>query len=394
MKIAILTSGGVDRGGEERVIPCLLWLIERLVQAGDEVHVFSLYQEPEPGTWPLRGATVHNAGSRQPARQMFRQLLAEHRRAPFQVIHASWSLIANLVGVMAGKVLGVPSLVYLGNTELAEIPDIPTPQASLQQRALLRLAVMTADRVATQSAPMVRQAERKGISAIRLPFGVALDRWPAAPPRFRAPNRPARLLHVGSIIPVKDHAMLLEAAASLRARGVDFEIDVIGEDVAGDGVVRLQAEAQGLAGRVRFHGFLPHNAMRPYFERADLHLVTSRHEAGPLVALEAAVAGVPTVGTSVGHLEEWSPLAARVVAPRDSAALCQAIVELLSDDGARLALAARAQERALAEDADVASRRFREVYAEMSDGLRRTPHSPSRLNPGGLPEHSLGSSSR
>ena len=51
VKIAILTPGGVDRDGRTKVIPVLLSLIERLVRQGDEVHVFALRQEPEPGRW-------------------------------------------------------------------------------------------------------------------------------------------------------------------------------------------------------------------------------------------------------------------------------------------------------------------------------------------------------
>ena len=35
---------------------------------------------------------------------------------------------------------------------------------------------------------------------------------------------------------------------------------------------------------------------------ADLFWLTSRHEAGPVAVLEAAVAGVPTVGTAVGQV--------------------------------------------------------------------------------------------
>ena len=38
MKVAILTPGGVDRSGTERVIPCLLWLIERLVRGNGLDH--------------------------------------------------------------------------------------------------------------------------------------------------------------------------------------------------------------------------------------------------------------------------------------------------------------------------------------------------------------------
>ena len=50
MKIAMVLPGGVDRGGEERVIPAFLALIERLSREHD-VHVFALHQEPQPGNF-------------------------------------------------------------------------------------------------------------------------------------------------------------------------------------------------------------------------------------------------------------------------------------------------------------------------------------------------------
>ena len=373
MKIAILTSGGVDRSGVRNVVPCLLWLIERLVRGGDEVHVFALYQEPQPGVWELLGATIHNAGHRHSGRRMFIQLVAEHRRAPFDVIQSAWSVLGALIGGLAGRILGIPLLVYLGNTELVRFPDIQTAQSSLRGRIAVRLATSLAARVVTPSGHMLELAHKLGISATRAPLGVALDRWPPAPPRRRDPSAPARLLHVGAIVPVKDHHMLIETATALQARGIEFEIDVIGEDVAGDGAIRRRAEELGVADRVRFHGFIPHYEMRPFFERAHLHIVTSRHEADPLVAVEAAVAGVPTVGTKVGHLAEWAPLAARVVSPRDSAALAQTIIDLLSDEDERMAIALRAQERALAGHADITTGRYREIYAELSGAFRRTP---------------------
>ena len=59
MKIALLVPGGVDRSATTKVIPCLLWLIERLAE-GHEVHVFALRQEDRPGTWPLlERSSVH-----------------------------------------------------------------------------------------------------------------------------------------------------------------------------------------------------------------------------------------------------------------------------------------------------------------------------------------------
>src|SRR5215469_14611944 len=95
MKIALITPGGVDRSGETRVIPCLLWLIERLARSGDDVHVFALRQQSERGQWPLLGAIVHNAGGADTLTRGARTLLDlrnENRKSPFDVIHALWAV--------------------------------------------------------------------------------------------------------------------------------------------------------------------------------------------------------------------------------------------------------------------------------------------------------------
>lgn len=367
MKIAIVTAGGADPSGTERVIPCFLWLIERLTRGGDELHVFCLFQGKQPGTWPLLGATIHNAGGHNQVVRLFRQIVSEHRRSPFEVIHTLWSPRGNLVAVAAAKWLRLPVLLYYGAGELAALPDIAHfgRQLSPKGRLSFRLAVAGADRIAAQSGYVVELARKRGVSAERIPLGVALDRWSPLPPRRRLDGAPARLLHVAAFTPVKDHGMLLDAVARLKAMGVAFELDVIGVDVAGDGAVERRAVSLGLSGQVRFHGFLQHHAQRPYFEAADLLVVTSRYEAGPLVVLEAGVVGVPTIGTNVGHLSEWAPAAARVVEPRDSVGLAQALADVLADEDARLRLAAQAHERALAENADVTARRFRRIYSEL-----------------------------
>jgi glycosyltransferase involved in cell wall biosynthesis len=98
-------------------------------------------------------------------------------------------------------------------------------------------------------------------------------------------------------------------------------------------------------------------------EAADLMVLSSRHETGPLVMLEAAVAGVPTVGTAVGHIAEWSPDAARSVAVGDWAGLAKAIEDLLGDEDLRLRIAKEAFQRATKQDADQTAARFAELYA-------------------------------
>jgi glycosyltransferase involved in cell wall biosynthesis len=198
---------------------------------------------------------------------------------------------------------------------------------------------------------------------------VDLDSWPGRAPVRRSTGSPARLVHVASLNRVKDQAALLRALAALKQRGVSFEMDVVGEDTL-QGEIQGLAVQLGLAARVRFHGFLTRRRLRPIVETADLMIISSRHETGPVAVLEAAVAGVPTVGTCVGHIAEWAPRAALSVPVGDWAALAGAIGRMLEDEELRLGIAREAHERALAEDADYTAACFRRLYATLSTGKR------------------------
>jgi glycosyltransferase involved in cell wall biosynthesis len=358
------------------VIPCLLWLIERLARAV-ELHVFALKQEPEPGEWDLLGARVHNIGARPRGVRTITQVMAEHRRFPFDVLHAVWATPGAAAGPL-GRLLGVPVLLHVTGGDLVALPEYRFGlRSTLSGRVQLRVALAGADRVTTPSTAMQQAARRMGVEAERLPLGVALDRWPRAAPRPRDPTRPARILHVGTINPVKDHATLLEAARLLRTRGRAFHVDLVGEDTMGQRV-QHKAHEMGLEGCVQFHGFLSHAELRPLVDAADLHVVSSRHEADPTALLEAAVAGVPTAGTRVGHLVDWAPEAALAVPPGDAPQLADAIDALLANEPRRLAVASAGQARALREDADWTAARVLEIYRELARATRSSTRSRSR----------------
>ena len=122
----------------------------------------------------------------------------------------------------------------------------------------------------------------------------------------------------------------------------------------------------GIDAQVTFHGFKTQAQLRPITDTAHVHVVSSLHEAGPLAMLEAAVAGIPTVGTPVGHVAEWAPHAAISVAGFDPASLAQGIARVIADEPLRLRLAHAAQRRAIAENADVTARLFEEAYARLA----------------------------
>jgi glycosyltransferase involved in cell wall biosynthesis len=190
---------------------------------------------------------------------------------------------------------------------------------------------------------------------------VDLAHWPVRAPVRRRRDEPARLVHIASLNEVKDQPTLLRALRRLVDAGRKIELDVVGEDTLGGRIQTLAAEL-GLAQAVRFHGFLTQRELRPLVEVAHVAVISSRHEAGPLAVLEAAVTGVPTVGTAVGHIAEWSPDAALAVPCGDPAALEAGVAALLDDEDLRLSMAAAAQRNAALENAEHTARGFDAVY--------------------------------
>ena len=359
-----MVPGGVDPSGERRVIPALLALLRRLA-AQHQVFVFALWQDERTASWDLHGAQVLNVGRGRTRWRALRAILAEHRRQRFDVVHAFWSGAPGLVAVAAARRLGIPSLVHVAGGELVALPDIGygsvTRRARLREWTQLHLASV----VTAASAPMVARLADWGIDALRVPLGVDLAQWPAREPQRRPPGRPARVVHVASLNRVKDQTTLLQAFARLRASGVDFTADIVGEDTLHGEIQALAATLQ-LTDIVRFHGFKVQRELWPLVAGSDLLLMSSRHEAGPLAVLEAGALGVPTVGTAVGHILEWAPRAALAAPPQDAAGLAQAAARLLQHEDERLRLAHEARSLALMEDADYTARRFQQIYEEVT----------------------------
>jgi glycosyltransferase involved in cell wall biosynthesis len=371
VRIALVVPGGVDRSGEYRVIPALLALIRRLAVSHD-LHVFALNQEPTPGQWRLEGARVYNIGTGYPAIRAVRTIRALHRVQPFDLIHSIWSGTLGLVAVTAGLTCGVPSLVHVAGGELVALRDI-NYGGRLSWRGRLREAVVlrTSSRITAASQPVIQSLANLGLRAERVPLGVDLDTWRPKEPIRRVAGAIPRLIHLASLNLVKDQTTLLRAASLLMRSGQRFEMDIVGEDTL-SGAVQALAAGLGLSSQVHFRGFLTQAALRPVVEAADIMVLSSRHETGPLAMLEAAVTGVPTVGTSVGHIAEWAPDAAVAVPVGDAFALAGAVQQLLGDEDMRLRIAKAAHERAVAQNADYTAHQFQSLYESLTAARRRT----------------------
>jgi glycosyltransferase involved in cell wall biosynthesis len=368
MRIAIVLTGGLHPSGREQVIPVWLWLIERLAWR-HEVHAFAVRHLTEATSYPLAGAMVHDLGRPHGRLAQWKALReALEREGPFDIVHGYWVDPAGALAAVAGRRLGMPSIVTCDSGEFTAIPGIDYGlQRSARGQALLRLACRLATQVHVTTAFMEALARQHGVEPVRIPFGVHLAQvWGSTtPPSIaREDGPPWRLLQMASLNRVKDQSTLIRALAIAR-QTLDVHLDLVGEDTFGDGRLQREAAALGVSDSVTFHGFKPVAELPPLRARVHVYVQSSRHEAAGIAVLEAAAAGLPIVGTRVGYVSDWSPQAAVGVSPADPEALATALVATLRNRAEREHLAAAARARAMAHDVDWTAQALSDLYASI-----------------------------
>jgi glycosyltransferase involved in cell wall biosynthesis len=121
---------------------------------------------------------------------------------------------------------------------------------------------------------------------------------PAAP----APERP-RLVHVGRLSEQKGQLLLIEAAARLRGRGLDFELVIVGDGPL-RGTLEQLIDRHGLRDLVRVTGFLDNQAVRRELLAARALVQPSFAEGLPVVIMEALALRRPVISTFVAGIPE------------------------------------------------------------------------------------------
>jgi glycosyltransferase involved in cell wall biosynthesis len=207
-----------------------------------------------------------------------------------------------------------------------------------------------ADRVVAISEAVAGILVADGISRDRVTVvhsGISLDDACRAIPldiraRLQLPPEARVAVNVAALVPHKDHATLLRAAAASAASFPSLHWVVAGAGPERDRLEALRREL-GLEGQVHFLGHVEEPVR--LVADADVFVMSSREEGLGTSVLEAMARGIPVASTAAGGLPEMLRDGAGLLVPvGDAAGLAAAVARILSEPGLGRTLVDRAGE--------------------------------------------------
>jgi glycosyltransferase involved in cell wall biosynthesis len=158
-----------------------------------------------------------------------------------------------------------------------------------------------------------------------------------------------QMLSIGSIVPRKGYAVLVEALAGLEKRNWRLRIVGAVRSPETEAALKAQIEREGLAERIELVGAVKERELDELYESADLFVMSSLFEGYGMVLGEAMQRGLPIVTTTGGAASETVPEGAGLkVPPGDAGALRAAIARALADPQLRADLGSAAHRAGLA----------------------------------------------
>lgn len=309
-----------------------------VVSFGDDRH------SPIPDQLTTLGASVHRFNARNLSdHRRFRRLTHFLRASHFDIMQTHLTT-ANVIGVLAARIAGIPAI---GTLHSAGID--PLRQRTLHRHLetlTLRYGVRTSVAVGYQVA-QVHQARLGRHRITVVPNAVAMPPPLAAADRHRVraevtgdPSVPV-VISVGRLARPKGYFDLLRAFAQTRQDHPTAVLLIVGGGELHKALLRSIDEF-GLGSGVRLLG--SRNDVSTLLAASDLYVSSSHWEGLPVAVLEAMAAGLPVVATDVGDVPRVLIEGTGLIVPAKSPErLAEAMSALLGDPARRQTLGAEAR---------------------------------------------------
>jgi glycosyltransferase involved in cell wall biosynthesis len=238
------------------------------------------------------------------------------------------------------------------------VPPSSKPIATLARIATWPFDQVTSATIAVSESnreEQVRLLRRRPGKVLRSHFGVNLDDYPVPTAAMVADSKrlmgidPAERVIgcVGRLAGQKGHTYLLDAFARVASCAPAVTLVLVGDGPL-EGELRAQAEALGIADRVRFLGF--RSDYRRCMAGMDIAAMPSIYEGFSITMLEFMALARPTVTSDhPSFLEALTPETGVTTPMRDGRAMGAALLELVRDPARAEQLGQRARERVAAD---------------------------------------------
>ncbi len=334
-------------------------LLRELAGAGHDVTMISQYRGdafgmrvygggPPPPVPGVRVIGLEQVGEQEEGdferdvAAMVRTVVAEHRRAPFDVLHAQYGYPCGWAALEASRLTGVPSVVSIQGGDGHWVGSCCETHRLAMTRVL-------------DHAGAVLIGCRSFADEVTARLGTAPERFTVVPgavdtarftPALASPaDDPPVMLYHGRVDARKGVLDLLDAVRQLRDWGVCFRLLISGIGPTYDETA-AEIAAQGLSGQVEMTGYVEYEDVPEVYRRAGIFVSPTYAEGFSNTILEAMASRLAVVSCrSVGVVDcIRDGENGLLTEPGDRAGLAAALRRMLQDRALRERLADAALE--------------------------------------------------
>jgi len=289
------------------------------------------------------------------------------RERPFDLVHTSFAVPSGPSGLLLARKFNLPHVLSLHGGDIYDPSKALSPHRTPLLKQTVRWVIHGSDRVVAQSSDTRQRA-------LSIYGDRPVDTIPLAirPPEFERIPRAALdldlgpddvvLATIGRLVARKGLAELIEILTELA--DPRFKLVVVGEGPERE-ALEAKAQESGVAGSLRFTGFVAEEMKWQILAASDLYVSTSLHEGFGIVFLEAMENQLPVIcydrGGQVDFVDDE---VGRLLPLGESTRFRDEVRKLAGDATLRASLGEAAKRRAADYTIGRYAERYQAIYSE------------------------------